>query len=76
VQDPVVVGLGDTDELAVVALCAHDAAVVQLVHGWADPEAVAEVQLLKVRKKHFSVQFLALWKLKENQMKNEKATFR
>jgi hypothetical protein len=51
VQDPVVVGLGDTDELAVVALCAHDAAVVQLVHGWADPEAVAEVQLLKVRKK-------------------------
>ena len=47
-QDAVVVRLGDTDKLAVVALGAHHPRVVQLLHRRRDPEAVAEVQLTHV----------------------------
>ena len=38
-QYAVVVGLGDADELAVVALGPHHAAVIQLLHGGRDAEA-------------------------------------
>ena len=37
-QYPVVVGLGDTDELTVVALCPHHASMIQLLHGRGDAE--------------------------------------
>ena len=42
---PVVVRLCDADELAVVALGPHLAAVEQLLHRRSDPEGVAQVQL-------------------------------
>ncbi len=45
-QDAVVVCLRHADELAVVTLGAHHAAVVKLVHGGPDAETVAEVELL------------------------------
>ncbi len=45
-QDAVVVRLRHADELTVVTLGAHHAAVVKLVHGGPDAEAVAEVELL------------------------------
>ena len=40
---PVVVGLGDADELAVVTLGPHLAPVEQLLHRRRDPERVAKV---------------------------------
>lgn len=43
VQYAIVVGLRDAHELTVVALSAHDAPVIQPLHGGYDAEAVAHM---------------------------------